>query len=309
MKNKGINSYQVLTLEAKRQKEVERIMKIAYPHSIKTALEIAQPALELTRLVDEITAPINDLLPKDLKTSLAIYDNSLEKLFNDLNIYENTPALKSLTELQTSLDEFAEAKNEVEGNIWHEWTEAELKEKETENEALKLEMEALKQSINALTAQIEEDAEKVEMVKFIMQNHAPKPKPRLITKRSLNPSFQDFEAQVKVIAETSTPLFNATLDQWKNLFSDEIKPFKKPIELKQETTFSDLRSFMDAFKTQKLIRNGKFNSLLEGVNAFSKDGQTVTAQNLKDAYQTAKRSYSINQGKINDILKALKVVD
>lgn len=135
------------------------------------------------------------------------------------------------------------------------------------------------------------------------------PSAPLLSKHTLNPNFQDFEAQVKIISETSTPLFIGTLDQWENLFSNEITPFTKPIELRQGVSKADLRRFIDNLKFYGLIRTGSFLKVLADVNAFSLRGNVLTANDYKNANNGKNYPNTRNADKVEEIFTALKVKD
>ncbi|SIQ74099.1 hypothetical protein [Maribacter ulvicola] len=124
---------------------------------------------------------------------------------------------------------------------------------------------------------------------------------------SLNPNFEDRNWQISTIFESSKPLFNSTIEQWENLFSDNIVLFDKPIELKKGISKADLRCFIDELKHFGLIRTGSFLKTLQNVNAFSINGKILTAYDYKTANNGKNYPNTRNRNKILDVFSALKV--
>jgi len=152
----------------------------------------------------------------------------------------------------------------------------------------------------------------LKLVKRIIKElkHPRKPQPSNITKKlSLNPNFDDPQAQIKTIHENSKTLFNATLEQWQNLFSENIQPFDKPIELAKGISKADLRVFIDDLKYHGFIRTGSFLKVLQQVNAFSINGKTLTAHDYKTANNGKNYPNTRNCDKVKEVFKALKVED
>lgn len=141
--------------------------------------------------------------------------------------------------------------------------------------------------------------------KQILKLQSPLKKPKKVY--TLNPNFEHLRGQIEIIFEYSKPLFNASLSQWQNLFSDNIQPFENPIELKSEITLMDLRLFLDKLNQHGLIKNGRFNSLLQKINAFSFNGSTVQANQYADARKNEMYPYTKNAPKIDEIFEALKL--
>lgn len=106
-------------------------------------------------------------------------------------------------------------------------------------------------------------------------------------KYTLNPNFDDLEEQIKVIHENTTGLFNASIEQWKNLFSNDIKPFKNPIELKPKITYEDLHFFLAELHRVQLFRKSQFGIVIEKTKAFASK-KIITSQGLSDAHRKAK---------------------
>ncbi len=134
------------------------------------------------------------------------------------------------------------------------------------------------------------------------------PQPLNSTKKlSLNPNFDDPQGQIKTIHENSTDLFDATLEQWQNLFSENIQVFTKPIPLKESITIMDLRLFLDTLHSKGLIKNKRFNKLLENINAFSINGNTIKAKSYADAIQNQNYPNTTNRNKIDEIFTSLNL--
>ena len=128
------------------------------------------------------------------------------------------------------------------------------------------------------------------------------------TKKTLNPNFDDIDYQIEIIIKKTEQIFTSEKTQWKNLFSDDIKEFTKPIELKDKATIADLRLFLDSLKNNDLIKKRSFNKIIEESKAFIFDGNLITANNLKHA-TGGNYPNTANSNIIKETFKSLNIED
>jgi len=125
----------------------------------------------------------------------------------------------------------------------------------------------------------------------------------------LNPNMDDLDRQIIVIYNNSKDLFVSTLEQWQNLFSDDIKVFKKSIELKKGVSKADLRLFIDTLKYYGFIRTGGFIKVLVNANAFSEKGVPLTNSQYKGANNGKNYPITRNSDKVKEVFNALRLLD
>lgn len=129
------------------------------------------------------------------------------------------------------------------------------------------------------------------------------------TSLSLKPNFDDINWQIEIIIKETQKIFTSNTEQWTNLFSENIQPFSNPIELKEKTTISDLRLFLDSLNNFGLIKTSKFNSIIEKSKAFIFEGTIITALQLKHARQLQNYPNTLNSTTIQNVFKELKTID
>ncbi|MCV6629187.1 MAG: hypothetical protein OIF50_04935 [Flavobacteriaceae bacterium] len=230
-----------------------------------------------------------------LKGSLKLYIASIKALELSLQAYIKNP-MENLNQIAKFCDEVVKVQKKVDKDYLYKLAEEEIQENENQIKALRKQMEA--------------DKETVKLAKFIVSNHKPQikqnTKPKAIT---LSPNFDDFDGQTKEIYNLTTSLFSASLEQWQNLFSNNIQVFKAPIELKSNTTISDLRLFLDTLYSKRLIKKQRFNKVLENVKAFSYEGKVLVADQYKNAKQIENYPHTKNYIKVSEIFTALNLDD
>lgn len=261
-------------------------------HIRKSVGEIYDP---INEAVGNLTTPINSI-----KKILEPYNKARELFYNDLAAVAENPVITTLKYLESSTREFSKSKERVENEIYYQLTEAELKEKTTEVEEQKKELERLRE-------QVKKDAEKVKLATFIIENSKKPAPPKPPKPLTLKPNFTDAEFQIKTLHDNSKFMFVATLEQWQNLFSDEIKPFPVPIELRRGVTLAMLREFINGLIGYKVIsKRGTLNTL-EKVNVFSFDNSKVTAKQLSDAQKTIDGAFYTKSNKIQSIFTEMRL--
>jgi hypothetical protein len=263
--------------------------------SQKNILKQVNPLGETFKEIRKIYATNSSLL--------ANYEKTFLNLKDAIKVYNQNPYFEQLEKINKSLKEFNEDKKAVEDNVYHLLTVDELEIKNKKIEQLENEKKVLEDYKTMLLEKVAIDTNFIDnyLKKVLLKSQKKK-----LKKLTLNPNFDDFKYQVKTIHENTQTLFNSTLLQWENLFSNEIKVFIKPIELKEKINLSDLRLFLDKLKITGLVKNGRFGKMLEDVKAFSYNGNIITANQYKDAKQLNNYPNTLNSNKVRHIFKELK---
>lgn len=261
----------------------------------KSTLKILEQVNPTKKIVNKLSVlNINNLLCinstyYNIDTPLKNYLGAYSDLFKSIKIFESNPILKHKKRIEKVLKEIEKEKVQFENNYFYKEFERENNLKDKELQQLRLE---LKTVLNTLEIK----------AKYVIKQPTEPKKPL-----SLKPNFDDFNGQINTIYTETKTLFTSTLSQWEQLFSDDIQIFKSPIELNQKTTLSDLRLLLDKLSQKGLIKNSKFNKLLQTVKAFSYNGLIITANQYKDAKQTQNYPSTLNSNTIQDVFNALNV--
>lgn len=285
---------------AKTDIGTKKVTKNEYFERVVLPFEKLKKATKKLRVSDKLkkTLLTNDLL--SITKYINDYNLTLNEVKKGLLAYNENPNIKSINKISENVREFKEAKKEAESNIWYQITYNELNE---QNQIQAKELQKLK-------AKIQNQKNIVEMANFIVSKHkAPvtqKTKTKPIT---LSPNFDDFNGQTKAICNLTASLFVSSLEQWQNLFSNDIQVFKIPIELKSNTTISDLRLFLDTLYHKGLIKKQRFNKILENVKAFSYEGKALEARQYKNGRQIENYPNTKNSIKVSEIFAALNLDD
>jgi hypothetical protein len=124
---------------------------------------------------------------------------------------------------------------------------------------------------------------------------------------TLKPNFIDFDYQIKQLYEATKPIFKADIEQWENLFSNEINPFNNPIELRENTTIVTLREFINMLIDCRLISKRGALTTIANSNAFIYDNRLINFNQINDASKTISNEFHDKHEIIDKIKKALKV--
>lgn len=250
------------------------------------------------------TSQVYGGLPHPLQELLKTYDTAMERLYKAFAQFEQNPVLERFKEVEKSQKKFIESKVRAEKELYHQLTERELSRSVNDNKELEKE-------INRLKEQIKNNDEIVRLAFAVVENNKPQNLPTTIKKRvsvnTLNPNFDDPKTQINTIYEVTSPLFISNIEQWENLFSDNIKPFEKSIILKPTTTLNDLREFFNFLLANRLTLKLGLKDL-ETVKAFNYNGSTVTAKQLKDAGTAIKDKMYLQSNRIDNVLQSLECI-
>lgn len=85
-------------------------------------------------------------------------------------------------------------------------------------------------------------------------------------------------SQIVKLHEALHTLFDATIDQWRNLFSENITEFTTPIVVSKYA--SDVRVLFYYLKEERLITVDNYPSIIEKSKAFSRNSKPLTAKQL-----------------------------
>lgn len=276
----------------------------------------------VTELIDNITAPARKIR-KIIGVNNPIYEfrERQQALLHTINIPAiNIPGISNTTplalyyaEMQAiamrilsirepyeNIDricrEFENAKTEAENNYYHRLY---VEEKEQE-------IAAKTRDLAKATRREAESAKRIhelEIALRVMSSLAPPtPKPHKKAVLSLKPCITP--SQIVRLYEATKWLFTSTLDQWRNLFSEDIQVFETPIIL-ISTYKSDIRVLFHYLKEYNLIDQRTYPSILENAKAFSHNREIITSKQLRKQTEYNNYPHIGNFAKINKIVKSI----
>lgn len=277
---------------------------------------------DVTELIDNITAPARKIR-KIIGINNPIYEfrERQQALLRTINtptikipgISDTTPLALYFTEMQAiaariasvqaTTDninqlcrEFENEKTAAENNYYHRLY---VEEKEREIEAKTKDLAEANRREAELAAQVHDLEIALRVVTNLKQsNTKPHKKAMLSLKPCMTPS------QIVRIYEATKWLFTSTLDQWRNLFSEDIQVFETPINLISAYK-SDIRVLFHYLKEYNLIDQSIYPSILAKTKAFSYKGVLITASQLHKPIEYNNFPDVGNYVKIQDIIKAL----
>lgn len=251
----------------------------------------------VTELIDNITAPARKIR-KIIGVNNPIYEfrERQQALLHTINIPAiNIPGISNTTplalyyaEMQAiatrilsirepyeNIDricrEFENAKTEAENNYYHRLY---VEEKEQEIAAKTKDLAEAKRREAELAARVY-DLEIVLRVMTNLKQSDTKPHKKAVL--SLKPCMTP--SQIVRLYEATKWLFTSTLDQWRNLFSEDIQIFDPPIVVTSKFK-SDVRVLFYYLHEKSLIDALNYPSILEKTGAFSYGGKIITARQL-----------------------------
>lgn len=119
---------------------------------------------------------------------------------------------------------------------------------------------------------------------------------------SLKPNLTP--TQITRLSELTTGIFQATIKQWCNLFSENIQEFTEPIEL-TSSYLTDVRLFFEKLLQKRYIETNKYPSILYRSKAFSRNNDIITAKQINATKSNSNYPYIGNYDEINDIIERL----
>lgn len=252
---------------------------------------------DVTDLIDNINAPArkirkivegNNLISEFVKWQQALLPIINFSTVEIPGICDTTPLALYYAEMQTIVTriasvqattdninqlcrEFENEKTEAENNYYHRLY---VEEKEQEIATQKRDLA----EANRREAESAKRIHELEIALRVMSSLAPPtPKPHKKAVLSLKPCITP--SQIVRLYEATKWLFTSTLDQWRNLFSEDIQAFETPIAVTSKYK-SDVRILFHYLLEEHLIDNLNYPSILEKIKVFSYEGKIITARQL-----------------------------
>lgn len=199
-------------------------------------------------------------------TPLALYFNEMQAIAARMASIQATA-----DNINQLCREFEDEKAKAENNYYHRLY---VEEKDREIEVKTKDLAEAKRREAELAARVYdlEIALRV-MTNFKQSDTKPHKKAVLSLKPCMTPS------QIVRLYEATKWLFTSTLDQWRNLFSEDIQIFDPPIVVTSKFK-SDVRMLFYYLHEKSLIDALNYPSILEKTGAFSYGGKIITARQL-----------------------------
>jgi len=115
-----------------------------------------------------------------------------------------------------------------------------------------------------------------ELLKLYTPLDTTKPPISLTLKPALN------NAEITLLADSLSPLFTGTLEQWQNLFSNKIAP-PVGIRLNPKTSNRELAFLFDELERNEFIKTNQWADILYKCEAFNKQGKTLVSKQYNKA--------------------------
>ncbi len=110
--------------------------------------------------------------------------------------------------------------------------------------------------------------------------------------------------EFEILADKGAKLFKGTKKQWTDLFSSPIR-ISEPIKVIPPCTLQDVAYFLMNLKNNDGIGITRYKKILEDSNAFSFEGNIITAQQLSTAEKGLKKSNPKHLNEIESLLELL----
>ncbi len=161
------------------------------------------------------------------------------------------------------------------------------------------EYEAEREENEQLRAQIEQYKTNIAKIQKIVG----KPEKTIQSQRQLlSLKAVIYPKEIESLHKHSETTFVATLEQWQNVFSDDIQPmYENPIELKKGIGIVDLRLFLHWLVLNEIVFNKSYCNICEKVGMFKCNGKLITSKQLRDAIKGQKGT-TRNNDLIEDII-------
>lgn len=199
-------------------------------------------------------------------TPLALYFNEMQAIATRIASVQAT-----IDNINQLCREFEDAKVEAENNYYHNlYVEEKEREMAAKDESIN---EAQKRNAE-LEALVLEQEKMLQKIRNLINTTSQSQK---IPTLSLKPCMT--ASQIVRLYEATKWLFTSTLDQWRNLFSEDIQVFDTPIVVTSKFK-SDVRILFHYLQEKSLIDALNYPSILEKTGAFSYEGKIITARQL-----------------------------
>lgn len=227
--------------------------------------ELQRKLNPLKDIIDSSNSLVKNITP-NIDFGNNIFDSALYQYGLELqSIVEkfNNPILPSFNNIQELANEFIEEKQKAENNYYHNLV---VEEYTQENEQYKQRNVELEQQVKDLEATLR-----------TLYNIVPQPakEQKYTSPLSLKPNITP--SQIVYLHESLKNIFEATLEQWKSLFSEKEINLLEPIKGQAP---ADIAILLHYLKENELIEVSKYPSIIERTKAFSIDGKTVSAKQI-----------------------------
>lgn len=115
-----------------------------------------------------------------------------------------------------------------------------------------------------------------------------------LKKISLNTNLS--QSEIVKLHNDLKPYFVSTLEQWQNLFSEDITPFKTPIKVNRGVTIVMIGAIFKELEKRGIAEQWK--SIIEKSKAFEKSNKIIKASSLTDALRKPRKGYQPNRKSI-----------
>lgn len=295
---------ETVSLRSELEKEnIEQITKLSNDiFSASRAIQdicVVPPVFKFTDFNDKISNITHSYL--SWLNDLQGFHDKIRGCFNWLgSVRLELPAenlFESMQQLHKSIEAIINEKKECENNIWHLLTEEELQKTTKEFEKIKKEKENLEEKYKILKEEIG-----LAMLEY-QEKKANKAISTKTTIQTLKPNITI--KQIEKIASDLSFIFQSSVNQWEDLFSNNIPIFEKSIVLKSKT-LSDIAILFHWLKEYEFIENNNYPSILERCKVFTFHGEIITARQItKPKENTNFPDIGENYIKISEVVESL----
>lgn len=278
-------------------------------HSVSRTIQdicVVPPVFKYTDFNDKISNITHPYL--SWLNDLQGFHDKIRGCFNWLeSVRLELPAedfFESMQQLHKSIEAIINDKKECENNIWHLLTEEELQETTEKLQVITKEFE----KINTKYENLEEKYRtlKEEIGLAMLEYQEKKANKTISTKTTIQTLKPNITIkQIEKIALDLSFIFQSSINQWEDLFSNNIPIFEKPIVLKSKT-LSDIAILFHWLKEYEFIENNNYPSILERCKVFTFHGEIITARQItKPKENTNFPDIGENYIKISEIVEFL----
>ena len=172
--------------------------------------------------------------------------------------------MRQKRELLEKIQALKESQREVENNQWHLMTCNELEREKEKSKQQQIEIEQLEAKLTNVLATIE-----------LKQNSSTACKKQYSKIQNLSPNITT--QQIKSLSVCLTSVFDATIEQWEALFSENSITMPTPIKA---NSIADISVLFYYLKQKEFIETSKYPSILERSKAFFVKNKTITAKQI-----------------------------
>lgn len=201
-------------------------------------------------------------------------------------------ALGVLMEMRDWLKEVEASRQRTEQEFWGQLLIDEVDKLKREKDELAKELIEKDKLLKLFTA----TARKVER----MKTNVPPTKKVMTLNETIEPQL------IRQIHTATSELFEATYEQWENLFSKDIQTMQ-PIRFKKDTTLADLREILMALEYGDVLPHGGVHTTIERVKAFEFNLKHVSATQLNEATRTISKQSYLMSSRVSKALSEIRL--